>query len=434
MNPAIRVAGLSKRYQLGLRDGIDGSFREMLVNLAKAPARRLRHLGGRGEAESFWALNDVSFEVQPGEVTGVIGRNGAGKSTLLKVLSRITEPTAGRVELRGRVASLLEVGTGFHPDLTGRENVYLNGAILGMGRAEIRRKFDAIVDFAEVAKFVDTPVKHYSSGMYLRLAFAVAAHLDGEILLVDEVLAVGDVAFQRKCLGKMQDVSRGGRSVVFVTHNMMAASALCHSGVLIDGGRVREIGPMQDVIKSYLSEVAPSEGHSWEVRDVKRTHDYGGLVTFTRVETCPQDRDGFRYGEELRFRLHATSRARLTPVFVGAGLDDIFGQRLATFESNDVNFSFDVEPGGSYAFDLRIPQPYLNPGRYFLSISLFSGQQYFDLVMHAAEFEISPIHAETGEYFEPIPGSGALRPPYHWAHGEAASSFAEQPVGERFKA
>jgi lipopolysaccharide transport system ATP-binding protein len=421
LNPAIRIAGVSKRYQLGQLDPAEGSFREMLIRLAKSPARRLRRLSGHaGEAESFWALNGVSFEVQPGEVTAVIGRNGAGKSTLLKVLSRITEPTAGRIELRGRVASLLEVGTGFHPDLTGRENVYLNGAILGMRRAEIRRKFDDIIEFAEVAKFVDTAVKHYSSGMYLRLAFAVAAHLDGEILLVDEVLAVGDVAFQRKCLGKMQDVSRGGRSVVFVTHNMMAATSLCHSGVLIDGGQVRQRGPIQDVIKTYLSEIAPSEGHAWDVRSVKRTHDYGDLLTFTRVEALPRDREGFRYGEALRFRLHVAAQATIAPIFAGAGLDDIFGHRLATFESNEVNFSMDVEAGRSYVFDLRIPQPCLNPGRYFLSISLFSGQQYFDLVMHAAEFEISPIHVDTGDYFSPIAGAGALRLPYEWSQGTPA--------------
>ena len=227
MPPAIRVANLSKRYQIGQREAANRSFRELLMSLATAPMRRLRRLSGRTDEGWFWALRDVSFEVAPGEVLAVIGRNGAGKSTLLKVLSRITEPTDGRIELRGRVASLLEVGTGFHPDLTGRENIYLNGAILGMPRADMRRKFDAIVEFAEVAKFIDTPVKHYSSGMYLRLAFSVAAHLDGEILLVDEVLAVGDVAFQQKCLGKMKDVSRGGRTVVFVTHNMMAASTLC---------------------------------------------------------------------------------------------------------------------------------------------------------------------------------------------------------------
>ena len=414
MNPAIRVAGLSKRYQLGLRDGIDRSFREMLVNLAKAPARRLRHLGGRGEAESFWALNDVSFEVQPGEVAGVIGRNGAGTSTLLKILSRITEPTAGRVELRGRVASLLEVGTGFHPDLTGRENVYLNGAILGMGRVEIRRKFDAIVDFAEVAKFVDTPVKHYSSGMYLRLAFAVAAHLEGEILLVDEVLAVGDVAFQRKCLGMMQDVSRGGRSVIFVTHNMMAASTLCHRGILIDGGRVRMNAAIQDTIKEYLSDVSAGGGASRDVSLVPREHGRGELVKFTRIEACSVCGESFRYGEPLRFRISIKADGALPSLFIGAGVDDILGHRVATFDSNHVDFDFSIQRGREYAFELSIPQPYLNPGRYFLSVSLFSGLTFYDLLVHATSFDVVPIHAETGEYFEPLPGSGALGVPYEW--------------------
>ncbi len=245
MLPAVRIVRLSKRYQLGEAPRLAGSFREVLVNMAKAPLRRMRRLSGYAEDGWFWALRDVSFDVQPGEVTAVIGRNGAGKSTLLKILSRITEPTEGRVELRGRVASLLEVGTGFHPELTGRENIFLNGAILGMRRAEIRRKFDAIVDFAEVSAFIDTPVKHYSSGMYLRLAFSVAAHLDGEVLLVDEVLAVGDVAFQKKCLGKMQDVGRAGRTVMFISHNMAAVSALCTRAIVLEAGRacLRRGGP-----------------------------------------------------------------------------------------------------------------------------------------------------------------------------------------------
>ncbi len=254
MNPAIRVAALSKRYQIGQRDpSDDGTFRELIVNTVRAPFRRFRQLTGQDGDGWFFALRDISFDVQQGEVVAVIGRNGAGKSTLLKVLSRITDPTAGRVEMRGRVASLLEVGTGFHPELTGRENVFLNGAILGMTRAEIRNKFDEIVAFAEVAKFLDTPVKHYSSGMYLRLAFSVAAHLDGEILLVDEVLAVGDVAFQQKCLGKIQDVSRGGRTVIFVTHNMSAASTLCDRGILIEGGRARRWTARQGTRSATIS-------------------------------------------------------------------------------------------------------------------------------------------------------------------------------------
>ncbi|HEY9282202.1 MAG TPA: ABC transporter ATP-binding protein, partial [Pyrinomonadaceae bacterium] len=218
----------------------------------RAPLRSLRRQGGRGEAETLWALRDVSFEVRPGEVIGIIGRNGAGKSTLLKVLSRITEPTAGRVELYGRVGSLLEVGTGFHQELTGRENIYMNGAILGMKRAEIERQFDQIVAFSEVERFIDTPVKHYSSGMFMRLAFAVAAHLEPEILIVDEVLAVGDANFQKKCLGKMGTVAREGRTVLFVSHNLTAMQGLCSRVVWLHEGRVAADGPTGEVISEYL--------------------------------------------------------------------------------------------------------------------------------------------------------------------------------------
>jgi lipopolysaccharide transport system ATP-binding protein len=250
----IRVEGLGKSYRLrheryeALRDVITDRFRSLgrrLVGRASAP-------DAGGEEEEFWALRDVGFDVKRGEVLGIIGRNGAGKSTLLKVLSRITEPTEGRVTIRGRVASLLEVGTGFHPELTGRENIYLNGAILGMTRSEIRRKFDEIVAFAETERFLDTPVKRYSSGMYVRLAFAVAAHLEPDILVVDEVLAVGDAEFQRKCLGKMRDVSQGGRTVLFVSHNMAAVQALCGRGVLLDRGRVVFDGRASEAVRQYL--------------------------------------------------------------------------------------------------------------------------------------------------------------------------------------
>ena len=420
MTPAVRVDRVSKRYQLGVRPSIDGSFREVLVNAAKAPFRRLRHLSGRARDGWFWALRDIAFAVEPGEVAAIIGPNGAGKSTLLKVLSRITEPTSGRVEMRGRVASLLEVGTGFHPGPTGRENIFLKGAILGMRRAEIRRKFDEIVDFAEVATFIDTPVKHYSSGMYLRLAFAVAAHLDGEILLVDEVLAVGDVAFQQKCLGKMHDLSRGGRSVLFVTHNMMAASALCERGILVEAGRVRLDAPVQETIRAYLSDAVSSGSRRWDVDDRKRDEGHGELLRFTRIEACPAHAGGFQFGEELRFRVHLRSNVTRTSVFAGAGIDDILGHRLATFESHEVRFSVDVEQGREYVLELRIPQPYLNPGRYFLSVSLLSGQTYFDVLFHVAAFDVTPIHGDTGEYFEPIAGAGALRLPFRWAHASEA--------------
>jgi lipopolysaccharide transport system ATP-binding protein len=260
----IKVENLSKQYRIGAREGYK-TFRETLVDAAKAPLQGLSGLFSRHSSlvtrhsETIWALKDVSFDVKQGEVVGIIGRNGAGKSTLLKILSRITEPTEGRVELRGRVGSLLEVGTGFHPELTGHENIYLYGAILGMDRWEVTRKFDEIVAFAELEKFIDTPVKKYSSGMYMRLAFAVAAHLEPEILLVDEVLAVGDAEFQKKCLGKMGEVSREGRTVLFVSHNMAAVNRLCGNAILLNGGRTQTIGATEKVVDIYLHSGAGEE-------------------------------------------------------------------------------------------------------------------------------------------------------------------------------
>ena len=263
MAPAIVVENLAKRYRIGMAGAGDTyqTMREALMRGLTAPWRKMRDAWGSersgGEdalaADEIWALKDVSFTVQPGEVLGIIGRNGAGKSTLLKILSRITHPTAGRVELHGQVGSLLEVGTGFHPELTGRENIFLNGAILGMPRREIRRKLDEIVAFAEIDRFLDMPVKRYSTGMYMRLAFAVASHLEPEILVVDEVLAVGDAAFQRKCLGKMDQVSRAGRTVLFVSHNVAAVKSLCSRAILVDKGRIAKQGSVDDVVNAYLA-------------------------------------------------------------------------------------------------------------------------------------------------------------------------------------
>jgi lipopolysaccharide transport system ATP-binding protein len=259
---AIRVEGLGKQYRIGGRRARYRTIRESITSALLSPFRRARALvRGRGwsptgRSETIWALRDVSFDVERGEVLGIIGRNGAGKTTLLKLLSRITEPTEGWAEIHGRVGSLLEVGTGFHPELTGRENIYLNGAILGMKRAEIERKFDQIVAFSEIEEFLDTPVKHYSSGMYVRLAFAVAAHLEPEVLLVDEVLAVGDAAFQRKCLGKMGDVAREGRTVLFVSHNMAAVLSLCSQAYLLDRGRVACRGAAEEVVATYMQNSA----------------------------------------------------------------------------------------------------------------------------------------------------------------------------------
>lgn len=254
-SPAIRIDGLWKEYVIGGRQSSGQSFRETVTDLLTTPFRRLAgQAPAEPEEDRFWALRDVSFEVQPGEVVGIIGRNGAGKSTLLKILSRITAPTKGGIEINGRIASLLEVGTGFHAELTGRENVFLNGAILGMTRAEIRSKFDEIVDFSGVEKFIDTPVKRYSSGMQVRLAFAVAAHLDPEILLVDEVLAVGDAEFQKKCLNKMEGVVESGRTILFVSHNMSSVRLLCKRGVMLSSGSVASIGPIEEVTQLYLKD------------------------------------------------------------------------------------------------------------------------------------------------------------------------------------
>jgi len=256
---AIRLEGISKRYRIGAKQEKYKTLRDTLTDISLAPVRRLRSVFNRESSsinagdDTIWAVKDISLEIARGEVVGIIGRNGAGKSTLLKILSRITEPTQGFAQIRGRVSSLLEVGTGFHPELTGRENVYLNAAILGMKRAEIERKFDDIVAFAEVEKFVDTPVKRYSSGMQLRLAFAVAAHLEPEILIIDEVLAVGDARFQKKCLGKMQDVGQHGRTVLFVSHNMPAVTRLCQRTILLEQGRIVKDGPSQEVVSTYMN-------------------------------------------------------------------------------------------------------------------------------------------------------------------------------------
>jgi len=265
MKPIVSVQNISKQYRIGTRRAPYATLKESLAGALRSPLKRMLGRNGDSSDERIWALKDISFEVMPGEVVGIIGHNGAGKSTLLKILSRITEPTSGRISLYGRIASLLEVGTGFHPELTGRENIYLNGAILGMQRSEIQRKFDEIVAFSEIERFLDTPVKHYSSGMYTRLAFAVAAHLEPEILIVDEVLAVGDASFQRKCLDKMQDVGQHGRAVIFVSHNMPAVTRLCPRAILLDRGCVLRDGLSHEVVSRYLtSGLGTSAAREWD--------------------------------------------------------------------------------------------------------------------------------------------------------------------------
>jgi lipopolysaccharide transport system ATP-binding protein len=412
VGPAIRVHDLSKHYQIGQLEPIAGSFREMLAKTASAPFRRFRRLGGDGGTASFWALRELSFEVQAGEVVGVIGRNGAGKSTLLKILSRITEPTRGRVELRGRIGSLLEVGTGFHPDLTGRENIFLNGAILGMSRAEIRGKFDAIVDFADVAQFLETPVKHYSSGMYLRLAFAVAAHLDGEILLVDEVLAVGDVAFQKKCLGKMQDVSRTGRTVLFISHNMAAVAALCSRGIVLNAGCAAFDGRAGEAVRFYLEHHLAEASSEWDLAKTARASgELGESIRLDSVRAEMARAEGFLVGEPLRFRVDMSAASAADHVACAIGLDDMYGSRVVTFMSEP---EICAKPGDHYGIDLMVPAFGLLPGKYMLSVSLFSGGQYLDYLVHFGAISVLPLDRDGRQRVEQHVDRGSIAVPSMW--------------------
>lgn len=371
MSTVIRVSGLGKEYIIGGREKGNETFREMLTSSLLAPFRRLRKLKGEvAQEERFWALKDVSFEVQRGEVVGIIGRNGAGKSTLLKILSRITEPTEGEVEIRGRVASLLEVGTGFHPELTGRENIYLNGAILGMSRAEIARKFDEIVAFAEVEKFLDTPVKRYSSGMYVRLAFAVAAHLEPEILIVDEVLAVGDGAFQRKCMGKMEEVARQNRTVLFVSHNLDAIRQLCSQGLLLENGRIKSFGQITDVAESYLISIASQENTISSVIDLGCSNSDFDVLRIDVFDAKNQPKPIVYTWDEVIFRIHfysIKSISRASVVFQIATLSGTILHLCST--SPDRNLMVDFKEGYN-SVDLYFKRLWLSAGTYRIGAGL----------------------------------------------------------------
>ncbi len=375
----ISVEHLGKKYIIGRqRNGGDG-LRHTLNDLATAPLRWLRRSsnGGQlstsehsgydhGHKEEFWALKDVSFEVEPGEVVGIIGKNGAGKSTLLKVLSRITEPTKGRVRIGGRVASLLEVGTGFHPELTGRENVFLNGAILGMSKAEIRRKFDEIVAFAEVEKFLDTPVKRYSSGMYVRLAFAVAAHLEPEILIVDEVLAVGDAQFQKKCLGKMGEVSREGRTVLFVSHNMSAISRLCSKAAMLQMGQLALYADVKQVVSNYLT-LGLDEYLSWKpLKPSRRSFEYHSVfvqgITVSDESISPESQIEIIFDYSI---VGLIPPGRLS--FLLTNQEGIIV--LTTSNTDGTDKSNQKWPSGRVISKCIIPANLLAPGRYYLTIS-----------------------------------------------------------------
>jgi len=364
---AIRVEGLSKQYRIGGKRERYQTLRDKLTDAFAAPLRRAGQFL-RGQAsdaaelnETIWALKDVSFEVKRGEVLGVIGRNGAGKSTLLKILSRITEPTEGYAEVRGRVGSLLEVGTGFHPELTGRENIYLNGAILGMRRADIERRFDEIVAFAETEKFLDTPVKHYSSGMHVRLAFAVAAHLEPEILLVDEVLAVGDQGFQRKCLGKMAEVAEGGRTVLFVSHNLAAVRSLCSRGMVLDSGKILFGGGVAEAICDYQK----------SLRSCGEVDGRGREVEFTDVRINNGDSWTVACGQafEIGCRLHL--RSALPGFRLFCTIQDGGGEIMAVARTDNRELEGIAQPG-SHRIRAHFPGLWLRPGVYSLHLKLLA--------------------------------------------------------------
>src|SRR5262249_802818 len=398
-NNIITVEKLSKRYLVGHQNyQQDTTFREMLTREAKNFARKAIDLAhGReivqgDEVEDFWALKDVSFEVQKGDILGIIGRNGAGKSTLLKVLSRITEPTRGRVTIRGRVASLLEVGTGFHHELTGRENIYLNGAILGMTRQEIRKKFDEIVAFAEVEQFIDTPVKRYSTGMYVRLAFAVAAHLEPEILIVDEVLSVGDAAFQRKCMGKMSNVAtEQGRTVLLVTHNMPAVLSFCSKALFLNAGRVCALGNASDSVRRYMKDVTEMSDIRLELR---RDRTGNGSVRFTRVYFVNNSHstiNEIRSGDDMTIHIELQNNTGkdLTRFHISAAIRDMSENIVCYLNSSVQRNDFQHIPYSEIIrIGIRIPKFQVVPGRYTLTLYSTVRDDLADWIRGAIAFEV----------------------------------------------
>jgi lipopolysaccharide transport system ATP-binding protein len=389
---AIHAENLGKEYHIGSLQKTYKRFGDALADSVATPFRRAARLlrGRAGSAadldEAIWALEGVSFDIRHGEAVGVIGRNGAGKSTLLKILSRITEPTTGFADIYGRVGALLEVGTGFHPELTGRENIFLNGAILGMRKREIQRKFDEIVAFAEIDRFIDTPVKHYSSGMYVRLAFSVAAHLEPEILLVDEVLAVGDVAFQRKCLGKMDDVARAGRTVLFVSHNMGLMQTFCERGILLEHGRVACDGPIKDVVDVYLSSIEQRG-----VQDLATRTDRRGLGDVRLVGVEVKALNGapavLKTGEPVQFTFQVDRR--VPGLDMNFSIFDQIGQAIVQFKSKD-RAPQDVSGGvGDRTFVCEIDPLLLLPGRYRVDVGIIGDNRMQDYIEAATYIEVA---------------------------------------------
>lgn len=415
---AIRVENLSKEYRIGAAPEKYNTLRDAIVKVVKAPVKLLRSSVTRPQSDRIWALKDVSFDVGRGQVLGIIGRNGAGKSTLLKILSRVTEPTRGEVELKGRVGSLLEVGTGFHPELTGRENIFLNGAILGMKRAEIEKKFDEIVDFSGVAQFIDTPVKRYSSGMYLRLAFAVAAHLEPEILVVDEVLAVGDAEFQRKCLGKMDDVAHEGRTVLFVSHNMSAILQLTQESILLEKGQLVRRGASAEVVDHYLSAGFSQTGERlWEADEIPADAEPFAPCTLRVRNPAGTVVDTVRSTEATTIEIEYTLSRSITGLRVGIYLMTMRGELIfTTFDTDDPSLfeQYGERPAGRFVSRCTIPTDTLNEGRYAIGVnaSSFRVKRYFH-DERALAFNVDPTGAPGMHW--PEQRLGMVRPRLDWS-------------------
>jgi lipopolysaccharide transport system ATP-binding protein len=429
MTHAISIEGLGKRYKIGAAQARATTLRDAISAAAAAPIRRLRHAGSSsGRVSEFWALRDISFDVDRGEVIGIIGRNGAGKSTLLKILSRITEPTEGQAFIRGRVGSLLEVGTGFHQELTGRENIYLNGAILGMTRAEIQRKFDDIIAFAEIDEFLDTPVKRYSSGMFVRLAFAVAAHLEPEILLVDEVLAVGDLSFQRKCLGQMEQIAGTGRTVFFVSHNMNAVRGLCTRAIQIDAGRLVAEGPTDDIVRGYVAEQTSGDKSGMDLRRALGS-DSELQITAVRVRDSAGRQGGpFHSSASLTVEIETVVHRTNEGYQVGFDLLAAGGQVLRTWHTDGSPEGWPPLVRGRNLLRCTVPAGLLNEGSYAVvpradvhrSHWIVNGDD-------AVWFEVIKDHSDSPFFW--IRSPGAIAPVLAWEAlaDDAAPLPAEVP-------
>ncbi len=429
---AIKIDDLSKKYILTHQKvGRYTALRDVMVDKAKNLARRARHPFSAGDdgptREEFWALKDVSCEIRHGDRAGIIGRNGAGKSTLLKIISRITEPTSGKVSIKGRVASLLEVGTGFHPELSGRENIFLNGAILGMRKAEIKRKFDEIVDFAEVEKFLDTPVKRYSSGMYVRLAFAVAAHLEPEILVVDEVLAVGDAGFQKKCMAKMEKVSSEGRTILFVSHNMAAITSLTNTCIELTKGVVTKYGLSADVVEHYLQNCALQSNNNGEFdltnaeRPPQKIRIEDSRAHFVRAR-CVGDNGTVKasFQERESIAVEVYLKVKSTVELLELHLSVVNMSEVRVFSALSDVMAVNLEPG-VYKSVLNIDPNYLRPGDYVAALNLYAPALQ-DGIKNAVNFRIEPSSEGDSNVNWSYHNLGVVRFPYEWTKPESVSS------------